>query len=200
MNPGADLGLESSAAVVEGSAPQARERWEIDEGQSHLSFTLHHLVVKKIQGEFGRWGGTLLLDPLQPSLSNLRVWIDLGSVDTDVPERDAHVRSAEFFDVAQFQLATFSSAMLAQSESPVVVKGKLDLHGAVREIELTVSPIAMPASATSDHRKIFSMRTTIDRQSFGLHWNQDLEDGGIVVGDKVEIDARVEMVRSADDA
>jgi polyisoprenoid-binding protein YceI len=141
MITGTDVNLESGAAVV--GAPQARERWEIDEGQSHLSFTLHHFVVKKIQGEFGRWGGTLLLDRQQSSRSSLRLWIDLASVDTDVPERDAHVRSAEFFDVTQFKLATFSSTTVDVSEGPVVVKGRLDLHGAVRDVEVTVTPIVM---------------------------------------------------------
>jgi polyisoprenoid-binding protein YceI len=194
-----DIRLEDSIAVLGKPEPHAPERWEIDEGQSRLSFTLHHLVVKKIQGEFARWGGTLFLDRRQPSLSGVRVWIELDSVDTDSSERDAHVRSAEFFDIAQFPLAVFNSTTVTVTEGPVVVNGRLDLHGATHDVALTISPIAVTTSASTDERKAFSVQARIDRQTFGLHWNQDLDAGGMVVGDHVEIEAHVEVVRSADD-
>jgi polyisoprenoid-binding protein YceI len=195
MTASSDIGLEDSVAGFGKPEPHTPERWEIDEGQSRLSFTLHHLVVKKIQGEFERWGGTLFLDRRQPSLSSVRVWVELDSVDTDSSERDAHVRSAEFFDIAQFPLAVFNSTTVTVTEGPVVVNGRLDLHGTIHDVDLTISPIAMPTNAGTDERKTFSVQARIDRQTFGLHWNQDLEAGGIVVGDHVEIEAHVEVVR-----
>jgi polyisoprenoid-binding protein YceI len=200
MATSSGIGVEHSVAIVAKPAQHAPERWEIDEGTSRLSFALHHLVVKIIQGEFERWGGTLFLDRRQPSLSSIRVWIELDSVDTDSPERDAHVRLAEFFDVAQFPLAVFNSTNVTVTEGPVVVNGRLDLHGVIHDVELTISPIAMPTSASTDQRRTFSVQARIDRQTFGLHWNQDLETGGIVVGDHVEVEAHVDVVRSADAA
>jgi polyisoprenoid-binding protein YceI len=196
MNTVADMGIGSSAQVV-GPNPGAPERWEIDESRSRLSFTLTHLVVKKIHGEFETWGGTLFLDPRQQSLSSLRVWVELNSVDTDAPERNTHIRSSEFFDVAQFRLATFKSTTVDEREGVFVVNGRLDLHGAIRDVELTATPLAMPTSA--EQRKSFSVSAKIDRQAFGLHWNQDLDAGGMVVGDSVELEAHVEVVRSTDD-
>jgi polyisoprenoid-binding protein YceI len=199
MDAGADIVLESSPAVIGGSEQETPERWEVDEARSRLSFTLTHLVVKQIHGAFESWGGTLFLDRRQPSLSSVHIWVDLSSLDTDSSERDAHVRSAEFFDVRQFPLATFKSTAVDVKKDPVVVNGRLELHGAVRDIELTVSPIAMPTSPSGEQRKTFSVQTKLDRQAFGLHWNQDLDAGGIVVGDNVQLEAHVEVVRSADE-
>jgi polyisoprenoid-binding protein YceI len=200
MTISSDIRFEDGVVAVAKPEPHAPERWEIDEGQSHLFFTLHHLVVKKIYGEFERWGGTLFLDRRQPSLSSVRVWIELDSVDTASSERDAHLRSSEFFDIAQFPLAIFNSTKVTVTEGPVVVNGRLDLHAAIHEVELTITPIGVPTSVSTDQRKTFSVQARIDRQTFGLHWKQDLDAGGIVVGDYVEIEAQVEVVRSADAA
>ena len=80
-----------------------RERWEIDGSKSKLAFALRHLVIAEIKGQFKDWGGALLLDRAHPGRSFLEIWIDLASVDTDSAERDAHLRSAEFLDVAQVE-------------------------------------------------------------------------------------------------
>ena len=167
-----------------------RERWEIDESASTLIFALRHLVVGEIKGRFGRWGGVLLLDPSQLGRSSLEVWIDLASVDTGDVERDAHLRSAELLDVARFPRAVFRSTGIAlRADGDATVSGRLDLHGVARDVELGV---------TAEGRADYRARAKIDRQDFGLHWNQDLDVGGIVVGDNVEIIAHVEMIRTAE--
>lgn len=173
------------------------ERWEIDPAASELRFVLRHIVVQEICGKFRRWGGTLFLHRAQPELSTVRVWVDLASIETAAPERDDHVRSAEFFDVARFPRADFESSSVELGHEHVVLRGLLNLHGTKHDVELEVGPRSGP---TDGVRNAYRVRGTINRQAFGLHWNQDLEQGGTVVGDEVELEADVEIVRAKEDA
>jgi len=176
-----------------------RERWEIDGSKSTLTFALRHLVVGEIRGTFGRWGGVLLLDPAHLRRSSLAVWIELASLDTGSAERDAHLRSPELLDVARFPRAEFRSTGVAlRADGDAVVSGRLDLHGVTRDVDLTVI-----AQGTGAHEKgvlpgRYVVHGRFDRQAFGLHWNQDLDVGGIVVGDNVELTAHVEVIRTAE--
>src|SRR5580765_9044250 len=120
-----------------------RERWQVDPAGSTLAFTLRHIVVQQIQGQFHRWGGRIEIDRAQPSRSEVEVWVELASIDTDSAERDDHVRSPEFFDVAQFPRATFKSTAIRLSDERIDVEGILDLHGIRHpvELEVTVGPV-----------------------------------------------------------
>jgi polyisoprenoid-binding protein YceI len=173
------------------------ERWEIDPTRSSLAFKLRHIVVQQIRGRFERWGGTLFIDRHQPWLSSVQVWVDLASVTTDDPARDAHVRSSEFLDVARFPRAEFKSTNVAVPDGQIVVEGLLSMRGVVHDVEIRadVEVGETPAEADGRERTFYTARGVIDRQSFGLHWNQDLDVGGIVVGDEVEITAKVEITR-----
>jgi polyisoprenoid-binding protein YceI len=177
------------------------ERWEIDPARSSLTFNLRHIVFQQIRGRFERWGGTLFIDRHQPWLSSVQVWVDLASVTTDDPERDAHVRSAEFLDVARFPRAEFKSTNVDIPDGQIVVEGILTMHGVAHDVELRADFEVGQAMADSDGRQrtFYAARGVIDRQSFGLHWNQDLDVRGIVVGDEVEITAKVEVLRAGDD-
>jgi polyisoprenoid-binding protein YceI len=170
------------------------ERWEIDSGRSNLSFNLRHIVVQRIRGRFERWGGTLFIDRQQPWLSSVQVWVDLASITTEEPERDAHVRSSEFLDVARFPRAEFKSTNVDIPDGRVVVEGILNLRGVVHDVEIRADVGETSTDTDGCRRTIYTARGIVDRQSFGLHWNQDLDVGGIVVGDEVEIVAKVETV------
>ncbi len=172
----------------------AQQGWVIDPARSKLEFSLRHIVVQRIQGRFDRWGGRLFVDRDQPALSSVEIWIDLGSITTGDAERDAHVRSAEFLDVAQFPRAKFSSGLIQVHGQEVVVDGRLDLHGVAHDVNLEVKVGPVSVGADGRARSRYQARAAIDRQSFGLHWNQDLDMGGVVVGDEVEIDATIELV------
>ena len=186
----------------DGAAGNSRlERWEIDPARSSLTFNLRHIVVQQIRGRFERWGGSLFIDRHQPWLSSVQVWVDLASVTTDNLERDAQVRSSEFLDVARFPRAEFKSTNVDVPDGQVVVQGLLSMHGIVHDVEIRAE--VEVGETTSDsggrERTCYTARGVIDRQSFGLHWNQDLDVGGIVVGDEVEIAAKVEVLRSEGD-
>ncbi|MES1157605.1 MAG: YceI family protein, partial [Haliangium ochraceum] len=172
-----------------------QQEWLIDVQRSTLGFSLRHIVVQRIQGRFDRWGGALFFDRAQPSLSSLEIWVDLASLTTGDDERDAHVRSAEFLDVARFPRAKFKSGLVEVRGSDVIVNGRLELHGVVHDVQVNVEIGAPAAGGDGRVRTPATARATLNRQSFGLHWNQDLDVGGIVVGDEIDIRATVDLVR-----
>jgi polyisoprenoid-binding protein YceI len=197
MNTVNDQRGSSSRGATVGEGDPTSQRWEIDPTRSSLTFNLRHIVVQQIWGRFERWGGTLFVDLRQPWLSSVHVWVDLASVTTDDAERDAHVRSPEFLDVAQFPRAEFKSTNVEVPGGQVVVQGLLSLHAIVHDLEIRAEVEVGDATGgpVGQGRTIYIARAVIDRQSFGLHWNQDLDVGGIVVGDEIEITAKVEVVR-----
>ena len=176
-----------------------RERWEIDGAKSTLTFALRHLVIGEIKGQFGRWGGILLLDPAHLSRSSLEVWVDVASLDTGSPERDAHLRSPELLDVARAPRAVFRSTGVAlHADGDAVVSGRLELHDVTRHVDLMVISQGHWALDKGVLRAEYAAHGRFDRQAFGLHWNQDLDIGGFVVGDRVELTAHVQMIRTAE--
>jgi len=185
-------------AAVSRSSSATLERWTIDSQRSSLEFTLRHLVIQQIRGRFSRWGGELFLDRVEPWLSSVQVWIDLASIETGSPERDAHVRSPEFLDVARFPRAELRRTHIDVRDARVTLHGRLDMHGVLGDVELDVEPAAVTAAGGVDRAR-YAARGTLDRQTFGLHWNQDLDLGGVVVGDRIELIAEVELVRAACD-
>ena len=175
-----------------------RDEWQIDPEHSSLRFSLRHIVISEIKGQFRKWGGTITLDSHEVMKSSVQVWVDLASVDTDEAERDAQIRSAEFFDVAHFPQANFSSTgFRAPERGNPIITGVLSLHGFREGVELEV---INPGQSMNDQpgvdRMSYEIKARLDRRRFGLRWNQDLDVGGVVVGDQIEIVARVEAVRS----
>jgi polyisoprenoid-binding protein YceI len=174
-----------------------KERWEIDGASSELGFSLRHIVVSEIQGRFRGWGGEMIFDPSDVARTQIRAWVDVASVETGAADRDAHLRSVEFMDVDRFPRALFTSSDVSvRREGEALIAGSLQLHGVTRYVELHVTAQRTWTDASGVAHASYRVRGTVDRQAFGLHWNQDLDVGGIVVGDKVQIDARVEMVRT----
>jgi polyisoprenoid-binding protein YceI len=171
------------------------ERWEIAPARSSLRFALRHIVVQRIEGRFETWGGTLDMNWASPWLSKIRVWVELASIETNQPERDDHIRSEEFLDVARYPRAEFTSDSIESRKDCLLVRGRLDLHGVTHDLELEIR-----LRGGAGKRNLYDVRGVLDRQAFGLHWNQDLDVGGIVVGDEVDVTAEVELVRGDDDA
>jgi len=187
---------ESGAApgLPAGISPAADlERWEIDPQRSTLRFALRHLVVSEIKGTIRRWGGTLFLDRKQPLLSTVRVWIDVSTIATGEPERDDHIRSSEFLDVQRVPQADFESSAIEASGGRAIVHGRLHLRDVTHDLDVEVEPFAVPVAGQAN---VYRVRAKIDRQTFGLHWNQDLDVGGIVVGDDIRLSADLTIVRT----
>jgi polyisoprenoid-binding protein YceI len=174
----------------------AVEEWKIDLERSTLRFALRHIVFHQIRGQFGKWGGTVALQRDNLARSTVRISIDLASVDTNESARDDQIRSPEFFDVDRFPQAKFSSTEVRLSEhANPIVKGRLDLHGFTGEVDAEIIRHNRWTDDKAVERISYEVKTSFDRRKFGLRWTQDLDIGGVVLGDEIEVIVRLEAVR-----
>ncbi len=170
--------------------------WDIDPVHSGIGFSIRHMVIAKVRGRFTKWTGTLHVDEAAPERSSVEVKIDASSIDTGTPDRDNHLRSADFFDVAKFPEITFKSTRVEKAGGDrYKVQGDLTMHGVTKPAVLDMEHGGVGKDPWGGRRSAFSAKTTVDRKDFGLQWNQALETGGLLVGDKVEIDIEVEAVQ-----
>jgi len=176
----------------------ALETWQLDPIHSSISFSIRHLVISKVHGRFGKWTGTVQIDNNLPFASYVQARIDAASVDTNEPQRDAHLRSADFFDVARFPEIAFAGKRVERlGEDRYQVTGELSMHGVTREVVLDAEETGRIKDPWGNNRVGFSARTAIDRKDFGLTFNQPLDTGGLMLGDKVEIAIEVEAIQAA---
>ena len=176
----------------------AATTWNIDTTHSSITFSIRHLVIAKVRGHFKSFSGTIQLDEADPRQSSVAVEIETSSIDTAEPKRDEHLRSADFFDAAQFPSISFQSKRVETEGKQVVrVIGDLSIHGVTREVTLAVEELGQAKDPWGNQRSAFAATTSIDRKDFGLRWNQALEAGGVLVGDKVEIGLDVQAVLAA---
>lgn len=171
--------------------------WNIDTSHSGAHFTVRHMVVSKVRGAFSRWQGTLAFDEQNPEASKVSVQIEAASIDTREGKRDAHLRSADFFDVAQYPTLSFESTKVEKVEGNTYrVTGDLTIHGITKQVVLDADYLGAGKDPWGNDRVGFEASTSINRKDFGLSWNQALEAGGVLVGDKIEISLDVEAVKA----
>jgi polyisoprenoid-binding protein YceI len=176
----------------------ATERWEIDSSHSGIHFSVRHLVIAKVRGQFSRWSGAVVVTDGDFSKASVEAVIDASSIETGVADRDAHLKSADFFDVAQFPEVRFTASRVeAKGADELRLVGQLTIKGITREVALEVEQLGKVQDPWGNERAAFSARTAIDRKDFGLTWNQVLEAGGVAVGDRVTLEIEVEAVRQA---
>ena len=177
----------------------ASGRWEIDSSHSSLHFSVRHLVIAKVRGSFERWSGTIQVPDGDFSKATVAVTIDASSIETGVADRDAHLKSADFFDVAQFpELRFVAKRVQPRSGADIDVVGDLTIKGITREVILQVEQNGQAKDPWGNLRVAFSAKTAIDRKDFGLTWNKALETGGVMVGDRVEIEAEIQAVKQVE--
>lgn len=172
------------------------ETWRIDSAHSGIHFSVRHLVIARVRGQFSRWSGTLTVPGGDFSRATVEVTIDTSSIETGVADRDAHLRSADFFEVAVHPEATFRSRRVEPAGGDRFrLFGDLSLRGVSRPVLLEVEGTGVAKDPWGNVRAGFTAKTTLDRKELGLTWNQALEAGGVLVGDKVELEIDVEAVR-----
>lgn len=172
------------------------ERWQIDSSHSGIRFSVRHLVIARVRGQFTRWSGELLVPDADFNRAQVSAIVDATSIDTGVADRDAHLRSADFFDVATYPEITFTTVRVepaADGRSRLV--GNLTIKGVTREVFLDVEHAGTVRDPWGNERAAFSATASVDRRDFGLTWNQVLETGGVVVGDRIDIEIDVEAVK-----
>jgi polyisoprenoid-binding protein YceI len=173
------------------TAPPAG-RWEADAARSNLRFKLRHLIVAEISGHLERWRASVELDPANPARSEVEAVLDPASIDTGEPERDDHIRSAEFLDVVRFPEIRFRSRKIEPAAGPnrYTVLGELTMRGVTRNVSLELDdlgPEQPPRAPGAGASRVLHVRGLFNRQEFGLHWNQDLATRGLILGDTVEV-------------
>lgn len=169
--------------------------WVIDPTHSEVSFSVRHLMVSKVRGRFARFSGELVTgnDPVD---SSVEATVDLASIDTNSEDRDAHLRSPDFLDVERYPSLTYRSTEIRADRDGYVVDGELTLHGVTRSVPLALEVHGfLPESPFGDSRVGFSARAEISRKEFGISFDAPLENGGVVVGDKIQVDLEVEAIR-----
>lgn len=173
----------------------ARTTWAIDPSHSHVEFSIRHLMIASVKGRFADVQGVVTIDDSEPSKSEIDVTIGVASIDTRVEQRDAHLRSADFFDVEKFPSMTFKSRRIERDGDDISVIGDLTIRGVSREVALTVTENGRQIDPWGGHRAGFEATGKIKRSDFGLTWNQALETGGVMVGDDVKLSIDVELVK-----
>lgn len=179
------------------SNPAAITTWKLDPAHSHAEFKVKHMMISNVKGSFNGLSGTLTEHATDKTLSTIEATIDVNTVITGDAQRDAHLKSADFFDAAQFPTMTFrSSKVQPNGDGGYNVVGDLTLHGQTRQQTFIVEGPTAPGKDPWGNTRIgLSATTKINRKDYGLNWNAALETGGILVGDDVNITIEAQFVR-----
>ena len=176
-----------AAVLLGGARLAASATYAIDPQHSTVSFKIRHLF-SKVEGTFNAFEGTVDFVPGQPDQWRAAAVIQTGSIDTRVEQRDTHLRSADFFDAAQFPTITFTSTgVTGATDTSAVLRGRLSLHGVEHPVELQVTILGEGKDPWGNQRAGFTATTRIARTDFGITWNKALESGGVLLGDEVDI-------------
>jgi len=171
--------------------------WTIDPSHSSVEFVVRHLMVAKVRGRFSEFAGTIHVGDT-PEASSVEVSIAPASITTGDPQRDGHLQSADFFDVEQYPAIGFrSTAVRPVKGERYAVDGELTVHGVSKPVTLDLEYQGSITDPFGNDKAVFSASTEIDREDWGLTWNQALESGGVLVGKKAKIEIEVEAVHNA---
>ncbi len=187
------------AVVLAVPGHAATSTWQIDPNHSSAQFAVRHLAISTVRGAFTKVSGTVQWDDADITKSVVDVTIDATSVDTRVEGRDKDLRSDHFFDVTKYPTITFKSKKVEQAGGgKLKITGDLTIHGTTKEAVLDVDgPTPAVKDPWGNQRMAATATTKINRQDFGVKWNATMDNGGVVVGDDVNITIDVEMVKAA---
>ena len=172
--------------------------WNIDPTHSEIQFKVRHLVISTVTGHFRQFEGIVETDGDDFSTASIHFSADTDSVDTNQTQRDAHLRSAEFFDSARYPKMTFQSTSVKKTgEDAYVVTGELTMKGTTKPIQLEAEYGGSMIDPYGNYKSGFEISGKINRKDFGLTWDAVTEAGGVVVGDEVKLALNVQIARSA---
>lgn len=183
--------------LLAASSFAAASPWKIDPQHTAAQFSVRHLAISTVRGQFSNVKGNVHWDDADITKSTVDITIDVNSVDTREPKRDAHLKSADFFDAAKYPEMTFKSKKVEKiADGKFKVTGDLTIRGTTKEVVLDVDgPTAPVKDPWGLQRAALSATTKINRQDYGVKWNAAMDNGGVVVGDDVSIIIDLEMVK-----
>ena len=169
--------------------------WKFDPAHTSASFSARHMMVTTVRGTFAPPTGTLEFDPANPAAAHVHAEIDATTLTSGVTDRDNHLRSADFLDVANFPKITFNSTKVqVTGDDTADVTGDLTIRGVTRPVVLKTEYLGKVASPFGDTRAGFSASTKINREDWGLNWNVAIEAGGVLVGKEIKIELELEAI------
>ena len=188
-----------NTAVIAASQTAKPTQWIVDPAHSAAHFSVRHLMISNVRGEFTKLSGSALINPADPAKSTVEVTIDAASINTREPQRDEHLRSADFFDVANHPTLTFRSTRIeALGADNFKLTGDLTIRGVTRPVTFDVEgPTASVKDPWGNVRAGITASAKINRKDFGVAFNAMTETGGIVVGDEVKISIEAELIQQA---
>lgn len=178
------------------SPPKTATRWDVDPAHSSVNFSVRHMMFATVRGGFKSLQAVVHLDETDPSRSLVEAEIDAKSIDTGVQDRDDHLRSADFLDAEAHPKLTFRSTRVEPTgETTARAWGALTIRGTTKPVELEIVRDGIGTDPWGNTRAAYTATVILDRSDYGLTWNQALETGGLLVGDKVKVQVEVQMVK-----
>lgn len=173
--------------------------FQIDASHSHIQFSARHMMISKVRGEFETFSGDVHLNEDHPAASSVDIQIDAASINTRDAQRDEHLKSPDFLDVAQYPQITFKSTKVeVVNDEHAKLHGDLTIRGVTKPVTLNVEYNGQSQSPWGTTNYGFSAHTKINRKDWGLGWNVALETGGVLVGEEITIDIELEVVKQAE--
>ena len=179
--------------LADGAEFPAPGRWQIDPGHTELAFIARHFMLTRVRGRFTGLSGVIEVAET-PGESTVAVTVDMASVESGNQARDDHLRSADFFDVANHPAGAFTARPSGWQGTRGVLAGQLTLRGVTRPVTLEAGYLGYTADPWGGHRAVFTAAGTIDREDWGLTWNLPLDGGGLVVSKEIRIEIELEAV------
>lgn len=175
-----------------------KAKWTVDTTHSGIDFTIRHMMIAKVKGAFHQFDAHIEADPADLTTADVKFEIDLNSIDTRNTDRDAHLRSADFFDIEQFPKLTFQSTTITKTgEGEYAVTGNVTLHGVTRTETFNASFEGSGKDPWGNEKIGFSGSGMLKRSDYGLTYNAALETGGVLIGDEVKFSVEIEASKQA---
>lgn len=188
----------TTTATTTPAATAQTARWAIDPAHTSVGFSVRHMMITNVRGELPGVSGEVIFDPRSPDASKVSASIEVASIATRDEKRDAHLRSADFFDAEAHPTIEFASKRVSRAGDGYEVRGELTIRGTTREVTLIVDDVTGEQTDPWGNRRIgASARTKVRRSDFGMTWNAALEAGGVLVGDEITITLEVSLVKQA---
>ncbi|WP_437653156.1 YceI family protein [Sorangium sp. So ce1182] len=186
----------TTSTTTPSATPSQAARWTIDAAHSSVSFSVRHMMISNVRGEFERVAGEVTYDPRRPEASKISATIDVASIHTREEKRDEHLRSADFFDAATHPTITFVATSVRRRGEGLDIAGDLTIRGVSREVTLAVSELSGEHTDPYGNRRLGATATTkIRRGDFGMSFNAILETGGVLVGDEISIHLDIQLIK-----
>ncbi len=176
---------------------RAGEKFEIDATHSNINFTVRHMVVAKTSGKFKQFSDTIVYDEQDITKSSVSVTIKTASVDTESERRDGHLRSPDFFDVATDSTITFTSNTIEKRGEGYVAIGDLKIRGVTKQVEISFAILGKIKDPWGNTRLGVEASTSINRFDYGVKWDNKMDNGSLIVSDKVDITLAIEAIAAA---